>query len=195
MGVFGDRLRTLRIARGEIQADVAALLNISVASYSAYEGAREPSYERLRMLANHYGVTVDYLVGNSDLRNPENQALTDELGLSEECVDIFKKWKDYPIGRYLQNNIGLREHPDFKWSEVFCEFVETEGFGEFIVLMGQRLHPDMKDELSKTIATPMKPERFTMYDAFDALIQDTLKGLILKMSIKKLKEREDRVGS
>lgn len=70
MSVFAKRLRELRIERQENQGDVAALLRVSVQSYSAYEGAREPKYDMLCKLAKHYDVTTDYLLGMSDVRKP-----------------------------------------------------------------------------------------------------------------------------
>lgn len=73
MSVFADRLRQLRLDRGEKQSDVSNMLGIAVQSYSAYEGSREPKYEYLCKLAQHYNVTADYLLGLSDFRNPQLQ--------------------------------------------------------------------------------------------------------------------------
>lgn len=74
MSVFAGRLRQLRLEKQENQGDVAAFLGVSIQSYSAYEGAREPKYDLLCKLAKHYDVTTDYLLGLSDVRNPKPES-------------------------------------------------------------------------------------------------------------------------
>lgn len=60
-------LKELRKKRGWNQSDVAKSLNISTPSYSRYEtGKFEPSNDLLVEIAKLYGVTTDYLLGNSD---------------------------------------------------------------------------------------------------------------------------------
>ena len=61
---FGLRLRRLRKARGETQPELAKLLGLSRSAVSMYEsGEREPKYELLTMIAAHYEVDLDYLLG------------------------------------------------------------------------------------------------------------------------------------
>ena len=78
MSVFAERLKELRLKRGENQSDIAKILGVSTQSYSAYEGAREPKYDFLCQLAKHYNTTVDYLIGFSDYPKTETSALTFE---------------------------------------------------------------------------------------------------------------------
>ena len=53
------------------QADVAKFLGIKQQQYSEYEiGKRLISMECLNKIANFYGVSLDYLVGNTDERKP-----------------------------------------------------------------------------------------------------------------------------
>lgn len=60
------RLKELRIASGETQADIASMLGITRAAYTNIENEkREPDYETLKKLANHYSVSIDYLLDNS----------------------------------------------------------------------------------------------------------------------------------
>ncbi len=62
-----ERLRELRIQKGESQTEVANKLNISRQAYNFYEnGQREPNHEVLLKLADYYNVTTDYLLGRSD---------------------------------------------------------------------------------------------------------------------------------
>ena len=61
------RLKPLRLAAGQTQNDVAGLLGVSREAYSMYEsGKRQPGLEALDILAAHFRVSVDYLIGRSD---------------------------------------------------------------------------------------------------------------------------------
>jgi len=92
MSVFSDRLRALRQEKDEKQADLANLLGVSVQSYSAYEASREPSYDALGLLAKHFGVTTDYLVGYSDFRTPDRADVGAVTGLSDLAIARTKQF-------------------------------------------------------------------------------------------------------
>ena len=91
MPVFSIRLRELRLERGEKQADVAAILNVSIQSYSAYESGREPKYEMLNAIATHYDVTANYLTGYSDQRTTANENIGRITGLTNLSIERVKK--------------------------------------------------------------------------------------------------------
>lgn len=62
--IFGERLRELRMEKGETQEDVAKALNISSVCYLHYEkNQREAPYEVLVLLAKHFDISLDYLFG------------------------------------------------------------------------------------------------------------------------------------
>lgn len=90
MSVFSDRLKQLRLDKGENQSDIAAFLGVSVQSYSAYEGSREPKYDLLCKIAEHYSVTTDYLLGVSDAKKPDAADVMEVTGLSEKAVETLK---------------------------------------------------------------------------------------------------------
>lgn len=65
---FPERLQILRDDKGFTQKHLGEVLNISVSTISHYEnGTREPNIEILIQLAQFLGVSVDYLVGNTDV--------------------------------------------------------------------------------------------------------------------------------
>ena len=60
--MFGERLRALREHQEMSQLEVAKKLDIMQNTYSRYErGIREPE-----KIANFFGVSIDYLLGNDD---------------------------------------------------------------------------------------------------------------------------------
>ena len=65
------RLKMLREEAGYTQRALSERLNLSDARYNQYEtGKRSPDFEILTEIANFYGVTTDYLLSVSDIRNP-----------------------------------------------------------------------------------------------------------------------------
>lgn len=71
----GQRLRELRKSRKLTQAQVAAGINCTHAAYNRYEnGERQPPMETLAMLADFFGVSLDYLYGRTPL---SDSALSD----------------------------------------------------------------------------------------------------------------------
>lgn len=70
---FGERIKLLRIEKDWTQEYVCKQLNISSGALSRYEtGMYEPkSLELVKDFADLFGVSTDYLLGKSDVRNPE----------------------------------------------------------------------------------------------------------------------------
>jgi len=60
------RLKELREQNNETQSHVAELLHVSVRAYGNYErGYRTPGPDELDKLAKHFGVPIQYLLGES----------------------------------------------------------------------------------------------------------------------------------
>ena len=65
------RLKEIREDRDLLQKDIAKILNITQVQYSRYEtGIRLIPLDKLNTLAKFYGVSIDYLIGNTDERKP-----------------------------------------------------------------------------------------------------------------------------
>lgn len=60
------RLKTLRQDRKLTQKTVADFLGVDRTTYSKYEtGASEPTFDTIRRLADYFGVSVEFLMGNN----------------------------------------------------------------------------------------------------------------------------------
>lgn len=69
-----NRLRELRTEKGLLQSDIAKVIGKKDRIVGFYEsGERDPSTETLSILADFFNVSTDYLLGKSDIRNPEEQ--------------------------------------------------------------------------------------------------------------------------
>ncbi len=64
-----ERMKELRMERNLSQKKTAAELGIGITTYCRYElGEREPGASLLDQMADYYDVSVDYLLGRSDIR-------------------------------------------------------------------------------------------------------------------------------
>ncbi len=83
---FKERLKNLRTSFGLTQTKLAEKLNYGCSAISNYESGRnQPSIEDLKKLASFFNVSMDYLLGISDIKNPYNDKF-----LSFD-FDIFKE--------------------------------------------------------------------------------------------------------
>lgn len=65
---FHERLIELRQLRGLTQKQVYEAVGMSAIGYQRYEyGDREPAFSKLIALADFFDVSLDYLVGRSDI--------------------------------------------------------------------------------------------------------------------------------
>lgn len=68
----GSRIKLLREEKGLKQEELAIILSIAPSTIGMYErDAREPNDEIKLKIAEYFGVSIDYLLGKSDVRNPE----------------------------------------------------------------------------------------------------------------------------
>ena len=66
-----ERIRDLREDKDRTQKDLAHLLNCTQVCYSHYEnGKRNIPTAALEILADYYGVSVDYLMGRTNVKTP-----------------------------------------------------------------------------------------------------------------------------
>lgn len=66
MGKFQSILKSLRTAKGLTQDELSKQLRISRSTIGMYEnGAREPDFETLELIADYFNVDTDYLLGRT----------------------------------------------------------------------------------------------------------------------------------
>ena len=93
-----NRLRELRKEKGLTQVELAKLLNVSDRSVGFYEtGERDPDTETLKLLADFFNVSIDYLLCRANTRHidkTETKAYhnLDVDGLPDEAI---KQVEDY----------------------------------------------------------------------------------------------------
>lgn len=102
--MLGNRIKALREELGLKQEELASKMSVSPSTIGMYEtNKREPNNELIIKLSNFFGVTTDYLLGKSDIRNPEeiknvkfaNTGGLDTKGLDEEDIKELQRQIDY----------------------------------------------------------------------------------------------------
>lgn len=94
---FAERLKELRKQANLTQVELAKRLGIGQSSYADWERSKKkPTQENLVKISQVLGVSIDYLVGNSeeksnDLENIELLFRMNSKGLTEEEKKVFKK--------------------------------------------------------------------------------------------------------
>ena len=86
-----SHLRELRKARKMTQKEVAAKIGATEKSYRAWEkGEHYPDTNYAIDLAHLYGVSVDYILGETQYTNIGNKEMIEMLGLSEDSINILR---------------------------------------------------------------------------------------------------------
>lgn len=125
---FGKRIRDLRNNKKKMsQGNAAKELDLKQTVLSSYEnGDREPPFITLNKIARYYGVTIDYLTGNSEYFSPQyepsfnnisgktriqnSNAIRNIQTSIDEIINCFSK--------YSKNVVLPTRHKD-KQNEVF----------------------------------------------------------------------------
>lgn len=89
MANFTERLRQLRDESGKTQSQIAKELGLTPQAFSYFVNGREPNYETLGKIADYFQVSVDYLLGRSEVQtaDPNLEAACKYTGLSEKAVE------------------------------------------------------------------------------------------------------------
>lgn len=67
MIIFSRRIRELRTQKQLSQQELAGRIGISKSSINMYErGEREPSFSKLEIIVDFFGVDFNYLLGKED---------------------------------------------------------------------------------------------------------------------------------
>ena len=77
---LGERLKLLIREKRLEQQQVALALGLKTSTFNGYIGdKREPPIEYLEKFAAFFDVSIDYLIGYSDIRNPYMRHMSEEL--------------------------------------------------------------------------------------------------------------------
>ena len=105
---FNQRFQSLRKGENSKQGrkvkleEIAEATNISIQALSKYNNGTSPSLEFAELLANYFGVTIDYLAGKDKYPKKEYEDLYRQFGLTPDILNVLRmlkiqKHKDFDI--------------------------------------------------------------------------------------------------
>ncbi|WP_422445265.1 helix-turn-helix domain-containing protein [Thermoanaerobacterium sp. DL9XJH110] len=111
MPTLGERIKQLRLEKEMTQEEFGKLFGVTKYAVSLYESDKStPNDEIKKKIAEYFQVTLDWLMGVSNIRNPaekitdsisddpELAKFWDELKNREDLKLLFKQIKDMPPG-------------------------------------------------------------------------------------------------
>ena len=95
--MFASRLRALRKERGLTLQQLAKHFGMSHSTLSKYEtGSRKPDMEMLKKLSDFFGVSVDYLIGESPVRDKEETVILNKsINMPELPPEAYQELEDF----------------------------------------------------------------------------------------------------
>lgn len=90
--MFSIRLKKLRTEKNITQKDLARYLGVSDRSVGYYEtGQRTPPPDIIEKIADYFNVSVDYLLGRTDIRNPYRKEDKNLSNIDKFLQELKKK--------------------------------------------------------------------------------------------------------
>ena len=108
--IFSERLNSLRERNREKRIESADGIGISFKAYEGIinKGKTKPTIQTVSKAANHYDVSLDYLVGASDYTQIGNKELSVITGLSDKAIRKIKKMDEEQIlllNKFIENGL------------------------------------------------------------------------------------------
>lgn len=111
-----NRIKQLRLEKDILQSELANVLKVRQNTVSNWEtGRNEPDQQALLAMSKYFDVSIDYILGNSDLKKEPTQEELDSLtdlqkevialmsNMSQESQAELLKQAQYQIWLELQN--------------------------------------------------------------------------------------------
>ena len=97
-----ERLIDLRLEHNLTQDEVSKIAGVARSTYSTYENGVKPPLDVLINLSEHYNVSLDYLVGISNIREKLYQD-PEVINFINQCLEIYYSQKEKIIQNYINS--------------------------------------------------------------------------------------------
>lgn len=99
-----EGLKKFRKENNKTQREMAELLGVTEKTYRSWENGEyreniketiypEPGLDKIIQLAEHFKCSVDYILGRSECKSVENDAISEKTGLSDNAINNLKRSK------------------------------------------------------------------------------------------------------
>jgi len=108
MITFADRIKELRKLNNMTQTDLGKLLSVGNTTISMYESGKSTPNDEIKLkISEYFNVSVDFLLGKTDIKNYEDKETTIALhsdvdydDLPEEAKNEIYNFIDYVRNKY-----------------------------------------------------------------------------------------------
>lgn len=148
--VFISRFSELKKESGETNKDLQDVFGLSLSALINYQtGKRIPDIAFLHKLAQHFGVSADYLLGLSDVKSTEQdiQTACEVTQLSEKAVKMLKDNAGYKNAFYKNNLLPILN-----------AMLETKDFYRIIDSMNTIVASQKKITVNTKVKTKFTPK-------------------------------------
>lgn len=192
---FPTRLRFLLEEKGKgAQSQLADYIGVTRQAISAYSlGNSVPDIYKFQKMAEFFGVTYAYLLGESESKLPQNESLSSQLDFSDATLSQLQN---------IANGTGLDEISAISRKNIFCALVENDIINDLILhvacVLDFYIMASLYDELGTEAITALlidySPDVDVreLYEISEWRLQRHLEGQIetwLKEYLEKYRER------
>lgn len=111
--MFSSRLRELRLKHNLTMKQLGIMVNLAASTISGYEnGIRKPDIGTLYLFADTFDVSVDYLLGRTEISQHHHIAFIEsenkqtlfvspeEMEYLKESLSVFRKYRHYSFEKH-----------------------------------------------------------------------------------------------
>lgn len=167
---YGENYKRLRTDKGLTQKELAKALNIVHSTISDIEKSKNPpTIEQLQAYHKYFGVSYEYLLGETYVMKPDLQLICEYTGLSENAVEKLHEFYTAEYGhRYVERVNksveieGIENCPEFNdYAMNFINHLITDDDFANIIKRAVKLKEDIA-EMKATIPDDESNEQAQM---------------------------------
>lgn len=101
---LSKRIKQLRNEKGIYQKELAEYLGVSRPTITQYEsGTRKPDPDTLKKIATFFNVSLDYLLGRTNERQPADKIILNDKNKDIEIKELFNRFNVMLDGETLDD--------------------------------------------------------------------------------------------
>jgi len=179
---FKNRMRELRESKNLVPSQVAVQFKKSESAIRMWEtGRSKPDADTLVALAAFFDVSTDYLLGLSNVRNPDYATTAEEIGLSGISIFKIKHLKDNQIHPTTKTAKSL-EYDGRTALDVLNAMIEAEDFYAFIKDLGCLMDPTIDQWENFKYIDDLEGEGYPSRTAYRSMMHSNLDYIIKEVS-------------